>query len=226
MGELKMELGWKKKLSQYFLEPPLSDLKSKLVEEKSQYEVYPPSDRIFAAFDHTPWDQVKVVILGQDPYHGPGQANGLCFSVEPNFRPLPPSLRNIYKELNSDLNIPICSHGDLRSWAQQGVLLLNNVLTVRRGEPQSHQKMGWEYLTDQVVQILSAEKEHLVFLLWGSSARKKAANVDRNKHLVLECAHPSPLSYHRGFAGCKHFSKTNEYLIQNGQKAINWDPSY
>lgn len=224
MSVLQIEEAWRNRLQPLFQEPILQQLKVNLLVEKESFEVYPPNAKIFAAFNFTPWEKVKVVILGQDPYHGHGQANGLCFSVEKDFRPLPPSLKNIYKELKRDLDIPICSHGDLSSWARQGVLLLNNVLTVRRASPQSHQKLGWEYLTDRVVEMLSHEKEHLVFLLWGSSARKKAAGVNRQKHLVLESAHPSPLSCHRGFAGCGHFSRVNEYLTAHGHSPIHWDP--
>lgn len=224
MSTLQMEAGWKKRLEGVFQSPTLQQLRERLINERRQYAVFPPAKHIFAAFDHTTWDAVKVVILGQDPYHGPGQANGLCFSVEPDFRPLPPSLKNIYKELESDLGIKPCEHGDLRSWAEQGVLLLNNVLTVRQGQPQSHQNWGWELVTDMAVTCLSKEKTNLVFLLWGSAARKKAAGVNRERHLVLECAHPSPLSFHRGFKGCRHFSQTNEYLKAHGIAPIDWDP--
>jgi uracil-DNA glycosylase len=224
MAELKMETGWKIRLEKLFQKKPLADIRAALLEEKKKYPVYPPGPKIFAAFDHTPWDSVRVVILGQDPYHSPGQANGLCFSVESDLQPLPPSLKNIYKELEADLGITPCPHGDLRGWARQGVLLLNNVLTVRGGSPQSHQHLGWSVLTDEAVRLLSEEKEHLAFMLWGSSARAKAKDVDCTKHLILESSHPSPLSNYRGFSGCRHFSKTNEYLISHGIEAIDWDP--
>lgn len=224
MSELQMEEGWRERLAPLFQQTEMQQLKARLQAERKQFEIYPKGSQIFAAFDQTPWNGVRVVILGQDPYHGAGQANGLCFSVERNFRPLPPSLQNIYKELHRDLGIPICAHGDLRYWAQQGVLLLNNVLTVRKGQAQSHQGWGWERLTDRVVQLLSEEKQHLVFLLWGSSARKKAAAVNRSQHLVLESAHPSPLSVYRGFESCAHFSQTNAYLTAHGLQPIDWNP--
>lgn len=184
--------------------------------------IYPPVDEIFSAFNHTPFDKVKVVIIGQDPYHGPGQAHGLSFSVKPRVK-IPPSLRNIYKELHEDLGIVIPKNGDLISWADQGVLMLNTVLTVEQGKAGSHHKKGWEKFTDKVIEVLNDEKENLVFLLWGSPAQKKGIKVDEQKHLVLKSVHPSPLSAYRGFFGSKHFSKTNEYLARNKLEPINWE---
>jgi len=183
--------------------------------------IYPPHEQIFAAFEHTTADQVKAVILGQDPYHGPGQAHGLCFSVNKGV-PFPPSLRNIFQELHSDLGLPIPAHGDLTAWAKQGVLLLNTVLTVEQGKPQSHQNMGWEQFTDTVIQSLNQLERSIVFLLWGASAQKKARLIDTSKHHVLKAPHPSPLSAHRGFFGCKHFSRCNEILVKQGEQPINW----
>ncbi len=183
--------------------------------------IYPPGGEIFAALNSTPFEQVKAVILGQDPYHGPGQAHGLCFSVKPGVA-VPPSLLNIYKELHTDIGFDIPGHGYLMPWAEQGVLLLNAVLTVERGRAGAHQGKGWERFTDAVIQRLNAEREGLVFLLWGSYAQKKAAFVDRNKHRVLSAVHPSPLSAHRGFFGCRHFSQANQYLLQQGGQAIDW----
>ncbi len=183
--------------------------------------LYPPGSRIFAALDMTPFDTVKVVILGQDPYHGPGQAHGLCFSVLPGV-PVPPSLDNIFKELGSDLGLPRPDHGCLIPWARQGVLLLNAVLTVERGHAGSHQGRGWEEFTDTCVEALNRERENLVFLLWGSYAQKKGRIIDPRRQRVLKAPHPSPLSAHRGFLGCRHFSRTNEYLRQHGQTPIDW----
>jgi len=183
--------------------------------------IYPPADKIFEAFQVTPFDKIKVVILGQDPYHGPGQAHGLCFSVAKDVR-IPPSLKNIYKELESDLGIKQANHGCLMSWAQQGVFLLNAVLTVEAGQAHSHRGKGWETFTDNVIKIISSQAEHLVFLLWGSPAQKKMGLIDQNRHTVLTSVHPSPLSAHRGFLGCKHFSKTNQALQEHNQPPINW----
>lgn len=183
--------------------------------------VYPPRDRVFQAFKTTPLEQVKVVILGQDPYHGPNQANGLCFSVHPGI-PLPPSLLNIFKELRADLAVPMPTHGDLSCWATQGVLLLNTVLSVVAGTPQSHQGKGWERFTDHVIKVVNQECEHVVFLLWGKPAQTKLSMIDRDKHTVLTSVHPSPLSAHRGFFGCKHFSQANAALIRHGQTPIEW----
>ena len=183
--------------------------------------VYPPPKLIFNAFNLCPFDQVRVVILGQDPYHGPGQAMGLSFSVPEGVR-TPPSLQNIYKEINDDLGTPIPQHGDLTHWAEQGVLLLNATLTVERSKPGSHQGRGWEEFTDAVIKKISDEREHVVFLLWGNFARSKAALIDWEKHLILEAAHPSPFSAHKGFFGCKHFSQANEYLKSNDHEEIQW----
>jgi len=190
--------------------------------ERKRFVIFPKNELVFYAFNKTPLSKVKVVILGQDPYHGGNQAHGLSFSV-PNGIKNPPSLRNIFKELNSDLKIPISENGDLTSWARQGVLLLNATLTVREKEAGSHQKMGWENFTNALISKLSAEKEGVVFLLWGAFAQKKAALIDSEKHYVLETTHPSPFSAYRGFLGCKHFSKTNEILTKNNQKPIDWN---
>lgn len=183
--------------------------------------IYPPQDTWFRALELTPLDQVRVVILGQDPYHGPGQAHGLCFSVPPGVRP-PPSLANIYKELESDLAIPRPHHGFLEHWARQGVLLLNSVLTVEMAKAASHSKKGWEQFTDAIVAAVNDKAEPVVFMLWGAYAHKKAANVDASRHLVLKAAHPSPLSAHNGFLGTKHFSQCNDFLVSNGNPPIDW----
>lgn len=184
-------------------------------------EVYPPKSQLFAALSATPIDQLKAVILGQDPYHGAGQANGLCFSVNPGV-PLPPSLLNIFKELQADLGLPISRHGDLSHWARQGVLLLNTVLSVAAGQPQSHQGRGWESFTDRVIREVNARCPHVVFLLWGKPAQSKLGMIDISRHTVLTAPHPSPLSAHRGFLGCRHFSRCNAALIAHGQTAIDW----
>lgn len=216
----KLEEGWLNVLKPEFEKPYFSDLKSFLVKEREQFTVYPPGNRIFAAFDYTPFEEVEVVILGQDPYHGPGQANGLCFSVSDGVRQ-PPSLVNIFKELKTDVGCDIPLSGNLEKWAKQGVFLLNATLTVRANTAGSHQNKGWEQFTDSVIKTLSDKKENLVFLLWGNYAKAKAELIDANKHLVLTAAHPSPLA--RGaFFGCKHFSKTNEYLGAKRKKPINW----
>lgn len=183
--------------------------------------IYPPGAQIFNALNATAFENVRVVILGQDPYHGPGQAHGLCFSVLPGVK-IPPSLANIYREIESDLGIPPASHGYLQSWAEQGVLLLNAVLTVERGQAGSHQGKGWELFTDNIVQLLNDKRDNLVFMLWGSYAMKKGAVINRRKHLVLKAPHPSPLSAHRGFLGCKHFSSANAYLVEHGLDPIDW----
>jgi uracil-DNA glycosylase len=195
-----------------------SFLEDELSQEKS---IYPHESEIFSAFKLTPLNEVKVVIIGQDPYHGEGQAHGLCFSVKPGIR-VPPSLKNIYKELKSDLGLEAVGHGFLESWAKNGVLMLNNVLTVERSKPASHQGKGWEIFTERVVETLNEKCENLVFLLWGSHAQKKAVNVDRQKHLVLECSHPSPFSAHKSFLGSGHFSKSNKYIQSCGIKPIDW----
>jgi uracil-DNA glycosylase len=188
--------------------------------EKTNHVIYPPGDKIFSAFNLTPFEKVKVVIIGQDPYHGPGQANGLCFSVSPGIA-TPPSLKNVFKELNSDLGLPIPYTGNLEPWAKQGVLLLNATLTVRANTPGSHQKKGWENFTDAVIKTISDHKKGVVFLLWGNFAQTKEALIDQNKHYILKAAHPSPLA--RGaFFGCRHFSKTNKILEHEGHRPIDW----
>lgn len=212
---------WKEVLINEFKSPYFANLKQFLVEEKKKHIVYPPGNRIFSAFNYTPFDKVKVVIIGQDPYHGPGQANGLCFSVADGIRK-PPSLLNIFKELNTDLGIPIAQSGNLEKWAEQGVMLLNATLTVRANQAGSHQNKGWEPFTDAVIKALSEKKSGLVFLLWGAFAQAKAKMIDVSKHHVLKAAHPSPLSAYNGFFGCKHFSKTNELLKEMGFPEIDW----
>jgi len=216
-----IEKGWKSVLMDQFQSPYFTTLKEFLVEEKKKYTVYPPGRLIFNAFQHTPFEAVKVVILGQDPYHGKGQAHGLCFSVPPGV-PKPPSLVNIFKELQSDLGTPLPEHGTLEKWANQGVLLINATLTVRDGQAGSHQNKGWETFTNRVIEVVSQEKTGVVFLLWGRYAQAKASLIDENKHLLLKAAHPSPLSAHNGFFGCRHFSRTNEYLAQQGKSGIDW----
>lgn len=202
--------------------PYMQALRRFLIEQKSSGKtIYPPGPLIFNAFNHTPFDLVKVVIIGQDPYHGPGQAHGLSFSVPDGVKP-PPSLVNIYKELSQDLNVPIPTSGNLSAWADQGVLLLNATLTVEAANAGSHQNKGWETFTDTAIEALNAQREGLVFVLWGSYAQKKGAIIDTNKHLVIKSPHPSPLSAHRGFFGSKPFSKINDYLIKQGQTPINW----
>jgi uracil-DNA glycosylase len=216
-----IEESWKVALNNEFQREYFVTLKSFLQQEKKQFVVYPPGPAIFSAFNHTPIDKVKVVILGQDPYHGPGQAHGLCFSVPPGV-PAPPSLVNIFKELNAELGIPVPRHGNLEKWADQGILLLNATLTVRANQAGSHQKQGWEQFTDQVIRELSSRRSGLVFLLWGNYARAKEALIDTTKHHVLKAAHPSPLSAYNGFFGCGHFSKANDLLQQQGLTPIDW----
>ena len=213
---------WLAHLAPEFELPYMKQLKQFLLEQKQAGKIiYPESKNIFNAFNSTPLEQVKVVILGQDPYHGPHQAHGLCFSVQPGV-PTPPSLQNIYKEIYRDLQFPIPLHGFLQSWAAQGVFLLNATLTVEQAHAGSHQGKGWEQFTDRAIQIVNQECEHVVFLLWGSYAQKKGQFIDGRKHLILRAPHPSPLSAHRGFIGCGHFSKANQYLEQNGQAPIDW----
>ena len=216
-----IEDGWKAVLMDQFQSPYFGALKDFLVEEKKKYTIYPPGRLIFNAFQRTPFEKVKVVLLGQDPYHGPGQAHGLCFSV-PHGIPKPPSLVNIFKELNSDLKVPLPEHGNLEKWADQGVLLINATLTVRQGQAGSHQKRGWETFTNRVIELVSQKKAGVVFLLWGRFAQAKESLINGNRHLILKAAHPSPLSAHNGFFGCRHFSRTNEYLVQQGKAGINW----
>jgi uracil-DNA glycosylase len=221
-GTIKLHPSWARPLSGEFALPYMADLKRFLVgEREAGKRIFPKGCNWFRALDLTPLDKVRVVILGQDPYHGEGQAHGLCFSVPPGVRP-PPSLANIYKELESDLGIEPASHGFLEHWAKQGVLLLNSVLTVQIGEPASHRDRGWERFTDAVVRIVNAKAEPVVFMLWGSYAQKKAAFVDQSRHLVLKAPHPSPLSAHSGFFGCRHFSKANAFLEEQGQPPIDW----
>ncbi len=212
---------WYRVLLPQFEAPYFAELKSFLVSEKRQYTVYPPGPLIFNAFNLTPFDKVKVVILGQDPYHGPGQAHGLSFSV-PDGMQFPPSLQNIFKELHDDLGVPVATSGNLEKWAREGVLLLNSSLTVRAGQAASHSCHGWEQFTDAAIRALSEQREHLVFILWGNYAIAKQSLIDSGKHLILKSVHPSPLSAYRGFFGCHHFSKTNNYLIQNGINPIDW----
>lgn len=221
-ARLRLEASWKARLGHWFLRPEMIALGEFLRAEKRAGKViYPPGPLIFAAFDATPFEAVKVVILGQDPYHGPGQAHGLCFSVPPGVSP-PPSLENIFKEIERDLGIPRPRHGCLTSWARQGVLLLNAVLTVERGLAGSHQGKGWEGFTDTAIDCLNREREGLVFMLWGSYAQAKGRLIDTRRHLVLKAPHPSPLSAHRGFLGCGNFSSANRYLQEHGQAPIDW----
>ena len=220
--KLKLEPSWKAHVGAFFQRPEMIALGEYLRTEKARGKIiYPPGPQIFAALNATPFDAVKVVILGQDPYHGPNQAHGLCFSVLPGVA-APPSLENIFVELERDLAIPRPNHGCLTSWAEQGVLLLNAVLTVERGLAGSHQGKGWEGFTDACVDALNRERENLVFLLWGSYAQKKGQLIDRRRHLVLKAPHPSPLSAYRGFIGSGHFSRANEYLREHGQTPIDW----
>lgn len=219
---VKIDPSWKKVLQKEFNQNYFSNIVQHLKTEKAQKKtIYPSGNNIFNAFNLTPFEKVKVVILGQDPYHGPGQAHGLCFSVLKGIDP-PPSLQNIFKELNQDIGLPIPSHGDLTNWAKQGVFLLNASLTVRAAEPMSHSKIGWANFTDAVIKKLSAEKKNLVFILWGKFAQEKKILIDAEKHLILTSAHPSPLSAHTGFFGSKHFSATNEYLTRHGIDPIDW----
>ena len=219
---VKLEPSWLNVLGGEFDQPYMKQLREFLVQQKGAGRViYPPSSQWFSAFNSTPFDQVRVVILGQDPYHGPNQAHGLCFSVMPGVK-VPPSLMNIYKELQDDLAVQPPSHGCLTSWAEQGVLLLNATLTVEQANAGAHQGKGWERFTDQAIRALNDQRDGIVFLLWGSYAQKKGAFIDQSRHLVLKSVHPSPLSAYRGFLGCKHFSTANNYLQQRGQLAIDW----
>lgn len=219
---IKLEDGWKQALAEEFDKPYMKTLGDFLRAEKAAgKEIYPPGPLIFSALNSTPLAAVKVVIIGQDPYHGPGQAHGLCFSVQPGV-PTPPSLLNIYKELKRDLNLDIPAHGYLQSWAEQGVLLLNTSLTVERGNAGSHAGKGWQLFTDRVIEVVSAHQDKLVFLLWGAHAQGKQRLIDPTKHLILRSPHPSPLSAHRGFIGNGHFSRCNQFLAQNGLQPIDW----
>ena len=219
--DVKMDASWVDVLGEEFRKPYFHELVDFLKEQKRQNKtIYPKGPEIFNAFNSTPFEKVKVVIIGQDPYHGPGQAMGLSFSVPKGIR-IPPSLRNIYKELHRSESIDIPDHGDLSSWADQGVFLLNAVLTVEAGKPRSHAKIGWELFTDSVIKTISEQRKHVVFLLWGNFARKKCILIDADKHLVLESRHPSPLAGN-AFQGNNHFADTNNYLVKYGQKPINW----
>ena len=218
---VRIEESWKTRLQEEFDKPYFANLTQFVRNEYASGTVYPPGGEMFAAFDACPFEQVRVVILGQDPYHEPGQAHGLCFSANDGVQ-FPPSLVNIFKEIESDLGKPMPRSGNLMRWAQQGVLLLNATLTVRAHQAGSHQNKGWETFTDAVIHRLASEREHIVFILWGSYAQRKGAFIDRNRHCVLQSPHPSPLSAYRGFFGNKHFSSANKYLVQHGYKPIEW----
>ncbi|MDA1121045.1 MAG: uracil-DNA glycosylase [Bacteroidetes bacterium] len=219
--DVKIEASWKSKLQDEFLKNYFILLTALVREEYAKNKVYPPAALIFNAFEHCPFDQLKVVIIGQDPYHGPGQAHGLCFSVKDGVTK-PPSLVNIFKEINEDIGTPIPQSGNLERWADQGVLLLNATLTVRAHQAGSHQNKGWEEFTNAVIKIISDAKENVVFLCWGAYAQQKAEIIDKSKHLILASPHPSPFSAHRGFLGNKHFSKTNDFLRSKGLAEIQW----
>ena len=223
MKKLNLQLNsdWKTFLKKEIKSDDFKKIISELSAERKHHTIFPENEMIFNAFNQTNIDELKVVILGQDPYHGKGQAHGLSFSV-PNGVKTPPSLRNIFKELKADLNLPIPQNGNLITWAEQGVLLLNSTLTVREKQPGSHLKIGWEEFTDSIIKKISDEKDGIIFLLWGAFAQKKEVLIDKKKHHILTAAHPSPFSAYRGFLGCKHFSKTNEILIKNNQEPINW----
>ena len=218
---VQIESSWKDILNDSFQSESFINLIKFLKEEKKNHVIYPAGKHIFSAFNLCPFDKVNVVIIGQDPYHGPNQANGLCFSVADGIKP-PPSLQNIFKEIKQDLGLEIPSSGNLEHWAEQGVLMLNATLTVRARQAGSHQKKGWEEFTDAIIRILSEKKENLIFLLWGRFAQNKAQLIDSEKHHILTATHPSPFSAHKGFLGCKHFSKTNNYLKSSNQELIDW----
>lgn len=218
---MTLEASWLVRLTDEFKQPYMVKLQDFLRAERTTHSVFPPHADLFNAFSTTPFDAVKVVVLGQDPYHGQEQAHGLSFSVRRG-TPTPPSLRNIYRELNQDLGVAIPDHGDLTGWARQGVLLLNTVLTVRAHEANSHRKQGWEHFTDRIITLLNEERDHLIFVLWGAAAGKKAEMIDARKHLILRSPHPSPLSAHRGFFGCGHFSAINRHLADHDLGAIDW----
>lgn len=219
--DVKIEQSWKALLQEEFDKPYFAELTEFVRAEYKSYRIYPPGSQIFNAFNLCPFDKVKVVIIGQDPYHGPGQAHGLCFSVNDGV-PFPPSLRNIFKEINADTGAPIPQSGNLTRWATQGVLLLNATLTVREHSAGSHQRRGWETFTDSVIRIISEQKSNVVFILWGAYAQSKASLIDSSRHLVLRSVHPSPLSAHAGFFGNHHFSMANDYLVRNGLTSIDW----
>jgi uracil-DNA glycosylase len=223
-SEIQLEDSWLRVLGEEFEKPYMQQLRAFLRAEKDADKViYPPGAQMFNAFQHCPLPAVKVVILGQDPYHGPGQAHGLCFSV-PEDVAIPPSLVNIYKEIHQDLGLSMPAHGNLTSWADQGVLLLNSVLSVQQANAASHQGQGWEEFTDRAIAVINEQREGVVFMLWGAYAQRKGAIIDTSKHLVLKAPHPSPLSAYRGFFGCKHFSLANDYLQKSGQNPIDWKP--
>ena len=219
--DVKIDSSWKPLLQEEFNKPYFSTLINFVKKEYETERIYPPGKQIFSAFDNCHLKDTKVVILGQDPYHGEKQANGLCFSVNDGIKQ-PPSLVNIFKEIKSDVGSPVPESGNLERWAKQGILLLNSTLTVRAGLAGSHQHKGWEIFTDKVIELISSNNDHLVFLLWGAFAQKKAALIDNKKHLILKAAHPSPFSVHNGFFGCKHFSQTNNYLKKHGISPIEW----
>lgn len=219
--DVRIEASWKAQLADEFEKPYFGELIRFVRQEYDTQKVFPPGKLIFNAFDHCPFDQVKVVILGQDPYHGPGQAHGLCFSV-PNGVPFPPSLQNIFTEIHQDLGVPVPASGNLERWASQGVFLLNATLTVRAHQAGSHQNKGWETFTDRVIHLLAEQRDHLVFMLWGSYAQQKGKFIDTSRHLVLQSVHPSPLSAYRGFFGNHHFSQANSYLAAHGKDPVNW----
>lgn len=219
--DVRIEASWKAQLADEFEKPYFGELIRFVRQEYDTQKVFPPGKLIFNAFDHCPFDQVKVVILGQDPYHGPGQAHGLCFSV-PDGVPFPPSLQNIFAEIEKDLLVPVPASGNLERWASQGVFLLNATLTVRAHQAGSHQNKGWETFTDRVIHLLAEQRDHLVFMLWGSYAQQKGKFIDTSRHLVLQSVHPSPLSAYRGFFGNHHFSQANSYLAAHGKDPVNW----
>ena len=221
-GIEQLEPGWRARLAPEFDKAYMRQLATFINSEKELGKtVFPAEDQFYSAFSHTPLDRVKVVIVGQDPYHGEGQAHGLCFSVKPGVK-TPPSLNNIYQEINAELGLPVPAHGCLTNWADQGVLLLNSVLSVECGKAASHEGMGWESFTDKVIEVINDDREAVVFLLWGNYAQRKGASIDTDRHCVLKAPHPSPLSAYRGFFGCGHFKATNEYLKQRGRSAIDW----
>jgi len=219
---VQLEESWLDALGDQFDLPYMQQLRSFLLAEKrSGKRIFPRGDEYFNAFTHTPLDRVKVVILGQDPYHGDGQAHGLCFSVRPGVA-IPPSLQNIYREIHNELGLPVPSHGHLSAWAEQGVLLLNSVLSVECARAASHQGKGWETFTDRVIEVINEQREGVVFMLWGSYAQRKGAIIDNQRHCVLKAPHPSPLSAHRGFFGCGHFTAANDYLVARGEEPVDW----
>jgi uracil-DNA glycosylase len=219
---VQLEASWLDRLAPEFELDYMRQLRAFLqAEKRAGKKIFPPGNEFFNAFAHTPLDRVKVVILGQDPYHGEGQAHGLCFSVRPGVA-VPPSLQNIYREINTELGLPIPPHGDLTAWADRGVLLLNSVLSVECAQAASHRGRGWEQFTDRVIEVIDRDREGVVFMLWGSYAQRKGAIIDKQRHLVLQAPHPSPLSAHRGFFGCGHFRAANDYLIGRGQEPIDW----